>query len=197
MSFRARRKHSNASLKWLHEHGKGRDPAGLEIYPSKNPETARASNGQTYSPAFNAIAIPRRLVITLKAVGKPFKYQGVVTKSYDTETMLALFAIHRATLFRLVEKELLEAPFITIDTPVGRRKVWFYHQVQPFYVWYMHMKARGYTHLKFGKDSKELALLRRMRHNAEVRFMRMLGVEYVDPYTEKAGKYGVLPDINH
>lgn len=141
------------------------------------------------SKYFNAYKLSDRQRFTLKAYGKPFNYQGVMTKRYDMAALLKLFFVNRRTLYDWMEKGYLPEPmFKIVQKPI--RVFWLYHQIQPFYVWYWHLRARG---LKTASvTTKDYQLLLRMLISQERRWYRMLGIEYHDPYRRTAGKYGVI-----
>jgi hypothetical protein len=189
MAFRSRAK-INTGLKQLRSTYRDRDPEALQFYPSKNPKTV--SGGKAVSRKFNSLALPYRYQFLLKAYGKPFKYQGVVTKQYTVKTLMLLFGVSERTLRRWVEFGVLEAPFITLKGQHRtERSYWFYHQVQPVYSWFLHLKARG---LQVSiTDECKFSLLRTNKRRARRRFEQLLGIEEVDEYTKIAGKYGVIP----
>lgn len=160
-----------------------RDPATLPFYSSKK------ATSQVVSAGYNALAISDRQRFTLKKYGKPFNYQGVMTKRYDLAALCRLFVASHMTIYAWMKIGYLPEPQITI---ANKKRMWMYHQVQPFYVWYWHVRNRRAT-LK-GVTAEEYAILQRMQKYSDMRWHRLLGVEYDDPYVKVAGKYGVIYD---
>lgn len=158
------------------------DPAALRIYSSK-----KAANSPI-SKHFNAYRITDRQRFTLKAYGKPFNYQGVMTKRYDIPALLKLFFVHRDTLYRWMRKGYFPEPAIKLAKPA--KVYWLYHQIQPVYVWYWHLRSRGMSMLNVTEQDYKLLL--RMLLSQEKRWYQRLGIEYIDPYRRTAGKYGVI-----
>ncbi|MET4190631.1 MULTISPECIES: hypothetical protein [unclassified Bradyrhizobium] len=189
MAFRVRAK-INTGIKQLRESYGDRDPAELEFYPSKRPDRVRS--GRTVSRHFNALSIPSRHQFLLKCYGRPFTYQGIITKQYTIKSLTLLFGVSDRTLRRWVEFNIIEPPFIILKNDTRtERSYWFWHQVQPVYYWYWHLKARG---LQVGTDERsKYPHLLRARTRAKRRFEDLLGIEHVDPYYRVAGKYGVIP----
>lgn len=171
------------------EHGLA--PEDIAIYPSKT--VAVTGRGNTVSKTFNAIAIPKRLRYSLKAWGQPFTYQGIVTKRYDVPAMLAMFGVGRATIYAWIKAGYLPEAFIRVSGKT-EKVYWLYHQVQPMYVWYHHMKARGIRNpcliRSYPKEHKQLKALQRI---SDRRWHKLLGIEYQDKYAYFFGKFGVAP----
>jgi hypothetical protein len=184
MAFRSRRKQYTPRPA-----ERGQDPASIEFYPSKNPNTVqRWGKAKAYSAGYKAIALPYRYGFQLRANGKPFLYQGITTKAYTAKTICNLFAIDRVTLFRWVSIGVMPEPMIkVVGSQRNERTIWFYHQVQPVYAWYTHQRSLGVKRVMV--DKVLIANLRR----SQVRFEKLLGIEQVDEYFVMAGKYGVVP----
>lgn len=103
-----------------------------------------------------------------------------------------LFVINRVTLFRWVEKGVMPEPFIKVRRgDYDEKTLWFYHQVQPVYVWYIHLRSRGIQRVA-ANDSCLFPVLQRNLSRSRIRFEKLLGVEQVDQYLVEAGKYGVI-----
>jgi hypothetical protein len=167
------------------------DPAEINIYPSKRPpKNAR----KTISRYFNSFEISDRARFSLRAYGVPFSWQGVVTKSYSTKTMLKLFNINKATLYRWVKEGIMPEAAVKLKVQGKEiyRNTWLYHQVQPVYIWYMHMSARGMKRLIVASNQDEVNVLRRLLIAQEKRWLAKLGVEYIDSHVKKCGKFGVI-----
>src|SRR5688500_9471456 len=76
-------------------------PDDISVYPSRS--VATTARGKVVSTSFNSFAIPYRLRFSLRAYGKPFEYQGIITKRYDVPALLALFQVSRVTLYTWME----------------------------------------------------------------------------------------------
>lgn len=173
------RKTAKKPVKFTQEARK-RDPASMPFYSSRKPQI------QVVSTGFNALKISDRQRFTLKAYGKPFNYQGVITKRYDLAALSKIFFTSYFTLYQWIKKGYLPEPQITMH----RKRIWMYHQIQPFYVWYWHQRNKKRT--LAGLTEADYKILVRMQRYADMRWHRLLGVEYPDPYREKAGKFGVI-----
>jgi hypothetical protein len=158
------------------------DPATIPFYSSKKAQLQVVSRG------FNALKISDRQRFTLKAYGKPFNYQGVMTKRYDVPALEKLFFVSSRTIHSWVEKGLLQEPMLVLS--YARKRLWFYHQVQPLYVWYWHIRSRRERMRDL--PEADLKVLKRMQRFSDIRWHKLIGVEWHDPYREKAGKYGVI-----
>jgi hypothetical protein len=165
-------------------------PDDISIYPSRS--VATTERGALVSKTFNSLAIPYRLRFSFKKLGKPFDYQGVMTKIYDVPALLALFQVNRSTLYAWIGNGYLPEPALRLSG-YNERKFWFYHQVQPLFVWYCHMKARGIRYPCSKKTyPKEFKVLQRLLRMQERRWYTRLGLEYQDPYRFRCGKFGVI-----
>jgi hypothetical protein len=164
-------------------------PDSLNVYPSKNVSlTVRV---KLVSKSFNSFAIPYRLSFSLKAWDKPFNYQGVFIKRYDLLPVISLLGIERDTLYYWINKGIFPAPIMVLHG-VKDKQYWFYHQVQPMYVWYHHMKARGISRIDTKGVQEDIKALKRLQLSQERRWFKRLGIEHIDAYTQKAGKFGVI-----
>lgn len=166
------------------------NPEKISIYPSnKVPKRAK----KTISRLFNSFEISDRARFTLRAYGIPFNYQGIVTKSYSTKTVLKLFHISYSTLYKWLQNGILPSAFVKLEIHNGVFKnYWFYHQVQPVYSWYMHMCARGIERIKPEYYLEEMDILKRLLIAQEKRWYAKLGVRYPNLYADMCGKYGVI-----
>lgn len=169
-------------------------PDNIDIYVYKNANKARTVfGGETVSRAFNALTIPGWVKYALFKYGKPFIYQGIRTRSYNITSLMALYGVVRSTIYVWVEKGLLPKPFMTITSPDGNQQsIWLFHQVRPTYVWQQHLKSRGIHTVRTDRYPTEIRLLKGQIKFYDRLFHKRMGIEYLDPYTKVAGKYGVI-----
>jgi len=168
-------------------------PDDAKIYVSKMPASARTFRGEVVARQLNAIAIPEWWKVTFKKNGAPFKYNGYMTRRYTLTSFTRMLGIGSVTFYSWRKAGYVPEPFLTLQGANGQNTYyWLYHQVQPVFSWYMHMKSRGVVNISSKRDAKALRELHRMKRQAEKRFLAKLGEDYIDPYVKKAGKYGVI-----
>lgn len=168
----------------------GLGPDDASIYMSRVADDIRKPHVKTIT--MNAITIPEWMRVSLMKTGKIFRHNGVTTRYYTSTTICALLRINKATFSRWRASGLVPEPYVYVQRDGPRIGYWLYHQVQPLYSWYMHMRSRGIKNIVNAYHEKEIRKLRHLYKLAEKRFMARLGEDYVDPYIKEAGRYGVV-----
>jgi len=171
---------------------RARSPEEIIVYIGR--KVSRTRRDKTVAKVFNAIAIPKWYYFTLKSYGEPFKYHECMTKRYSRPALLRLFGISSSTLLAWVKSGIMPEPIMRVSGTSNERQYWFYHQVQPVYVWYMHMRSRGITEIHKKAYVAEIEVLQRHIRKQEVLFLRRAGHTVINDYEAVAGKYGVFWD---
>lgn len=189
--FRVAAAKRNTATKRLRYNGRNRKPEELKVYLGR--KVARTKRGKSVTKAFKALAIPNWYRYSLRKYGEPFVYHGCLTKRYSRKSLFILFSISHMTLSRWVRDGLMPEPMLRVARPGGGESIyWLYHQVQPVYVWYHHMRSRGIKVIKPTFYPEEMKLLRRQLRKLEALFLQRAGHTIVSDYESFAGKYGVL-----
>jgi len=189
MAFKRRQIKRSIHIQNLTQRGRdGRTPDDI-VLPVKSTDKSKP-----VSKFHNSFALSNRYKFTLRAYGKPFNYHGVLTKCYDIPAMEKLFLVDIKSIYNWVSRGYLPEPYVRVLQSRGRR-YWFYHQVQPFYTWYWNRRARGLriSHV----SARDHGVLKRLVTIQERQWCIRLGVEFGDPYSRIAGRYGVIYPVEN
>ncbi len=84
-------------------------------------------------------------------------------------------------------------PMVVVANSIdAERSYWFYHQVQPVFIWYMYLRSRGIKRIAADDNCRFSELVKNLKRS-QIRFEKLLGIEQIDEYTLIAGNYGVIP----
>lgn len=161
----------------------GLGPNSIEIYGTKAPTGFKAS--------LNAIETGKRDVYRLRASGVAMSINGTVTLSYSAHKLCRLFDISLRTFNYWISKSIIDIPEITVEGK-NTHRLWLYHQVQPVFVWYMHLRARGIQNIVPRFHQEELKALARMKRSYLRIWYKRQGIPFIDDYEKYGGKYGVF-----
>ena len=172
-------------------------PDDLSIYNTKIPANAMTAREETVSRAYNALAIPQKDRYTLFKYGKTFNYHGYRTRSYTYTDLEKMFGVLRPTLYAWKRKGILRPPAVIIKTHLYSQPIWFYHQIQPLYVFYRHERHRssGRRHIRFSTEG--LRELHKRLLIQETVYLKQSGQPSRletkrDKYLAQCGRYGVI-----